>query len=391
MTLAVEHASFGYAKCGEILRDVTFTANAGDLVAVLGPNGSGKTTLLRCMMGFLRWTDGCSTLDGANIRTLPPRKLWQAMAYVPQARNVTAAYTAEEMVLLGRSSRLSALSQPAAQDFDAAHAVMETLHILPLRRKKCSEISGGELQMVLIARALAAQPRVLILDEPESNLDFKNQLLILETLSHLVSDGMTCIFNTHYPAHALQRANQSLLLSRDGHALFGDTSAIVTEQNIEQVFGVKAAIGEVETRGSILQSVVPISVSQPDAPRFAGALETNFLHADKKSADNAAPCIPSRCVLAVVAIIATDSAVAEKINKYLHAYKEFLIGRMGMPYRDGGVFIINVTLDAPEVCVRTLVQRLSNLPGVSVKATFAPEFSAAAGPSVPIGTKEDSL
>ena len=107
-----------------------------------------------------------------------------------------------------------------------ADQVMERLGILHLKEKKCSEISGGELQMVLIARALASQPRILVLDEPESNLDFKNQLIVLETLSRLAAEGMICLFNTHYPAHALQRAGKSFLLCKDGSSIFGPTREV---------------------------------------------------------------------------------------------------------------------------------------------------------------------
>ena len=116
--------------------------------------------------------------------------------------------------------------------------------------------------MVLIARALAAEPQVLILDEPESNLDFKNQLLVLDTMQSLARAGLTCVFNTHYPAHALRRANKALLLGRNGTSLFGRTQDIVTEQNISDYFGVRAVIGSIETPDGVYADVIPVSAAQ---------------------------------------------------------------------------------------------------------------------------------
>lgn len=263
MILSVENGCFSY-KGGEdslLLNNINFAVRPGDLIAILGPNGAGKTTLLRCIMGFLHWNSGQSCLDGRDITLIPYRQLWRSIAYVPQAKHAAVSYTAEQMILLGRSSHFNMLSRPKAQDLDKVHEIMERLNILKLAEKKCSEISGGELQMVLMARALAAEPEILILDEPESNLDFKNQLLILETMSQLVSNGMSCIFNTHYPAHALQRANKALLLSEKGGYVFGDVNSVVTEENIEHAFGVKAVISEVETPGSIFRDVIPLCVT----------------------------------------------------------------------------------------------------------------------------------
>lgn len=360
MILSVEKGCFSYKRDKDnlLLKNISFKAQPGDLVAILGPNGAGKTTLLRCIMGFLNWNSGQSCLDGKDIRTIPYRQLWRSLAYVPQAKQTTAAYTVEEMILLGRSSHFNILSRPKAEDVDKAYEIMERLHISKLAKKKCSEISGGELQMVLIARAMAAEPQILILDEPESNLDFRNQLLILETMSRLVAKGMSCIFNTHYPAHALQRANKALLISEKGNYVFGDVNSVVTEQNIELAFGVKAVISEIETPSNILQDVVPLRVANQRPASKA------MVHTD---------CSEEQRVV-VISIIASDYNMAQKINELLHEYGRYVIGRMGMPYPKYGVFILNVTLDAPENAVQTLVCRLNVLPGVSVKTTYAPDM-----------------
>lgn len=360
MILSIEKGCFSYKqnKDNLLLKNISFTAHPGDLIAILGPNGAGKTTLLRCIMGFLHWNSGQSCLDGRDITSISQKQLWRSLAYVPQAKHTSVAYTAEQMILLGRSSHFSMLSRPKRSDMDKVHEIMEKLHILKLAEKKCSEISGGELQMVLMARALVAEPQILILDEPESNLDFRNQLLILETMSELAANGMTCIFNTHYPAHALQRANKAFLLSEKGDYVFGDVNSVVTEHNIELAFGIKAIIGEIETPGNILQDVVPLRVS------------------NQKTYEKAMTCTDrsSEQSLAVIAIITNDYCMSQKINELLHEYRKYVIGRMGMPYPDSGVFIINITLDAPVNAIQALVCKLNILPGVSVKATFSPEI-----------------
>ena len=351
VNLTVRNGSFFYQKNVPVFQDINFSVDSGEILAILGPNGAGKTTMLRCITGMLRWRSGESLLDGEPIHTMPERKLWQKMAYVPQAKSASSAYTAFETVLLGRSSRLSAFASPGKEDIEKAEEVMAMLGISGLKDKKCSAISGGELQMVLIARALASEPQVLILDEPESNLDFKNQLVVLDTMSHLAQQGMTCIFNTHYPAHALQRADKSLILSRGGNYVFGTTSSVVTEENIRNAFGVEAVIGQIETPENLLQNVIPLQIAdrQPE----------------NRSDDS------HRRSIATITIIAGSNRMSDKINSLLHEYNHLMIGRMGMPYRECGLYLINVTLDGPRAEILELSHRLNILPDISVKAVFA--------------------
>lgn len=349
MNLTVNQGCFYYQKNTPIFNDINFSVDSGEILSILGPNGAGKTTMLRCITGMLKWKHGCSLLDGEPIHSMTPKKLWSHMAYVPQAKGASSAFTTFEAVLLGRSSRLNAFSTPKQEDLKIAGDVMEQLGIAHLTDKKCSAISGGELQMVLIARALASEPQVLILDEPESNLDFKNQLIVLDTITRLAQQGMTCIFNTHYPAHALQRSHKSLILSRGGDYVFGNTASVVTEDNIRKAFGVDAIIGEVETPGNILQNVIPLTIS-------SGPSVTE----DR-----------NRRSIATVTIIANSNQMADKINSLLHEYGSLMIGRMGMPYREFGLYLINITLDGSREAILELSHRLNILPDVSVKTTFA--------------------
>ena len=350
MKLTVKDGSFAYGrKAPPIFENINFSVDSGEILAILGPNGAGKTTLLRCITGMLRWKTGDSFLDGEPIRGMGAGELWSRMAYVPQAKAASSAYTAFETVLLGRSAHLGPFATPGKQDLQKAREAMELLGIEALAEKKCGAMSGGELQMVLIARALASEPKVLILDEPESNLDFKNQLVVLDAMTKLAGAGMTCVFNTHYPAHALQRSSKALILSRGGGYKFGPTSAVVTEDAIREAFGVEAVIGSVETPTSILQNVIPLQVATD------GAEQTK---ADRRS-------------IATISIIASNNHISDRINALLSQYGDMIVGRMGMPYREMGLFLITVTLDGSEGKIRELGQRLGVLPDVSVKTTFA--------------------
>ena len=347
MILKVENGSFAYPKGPEILRDVEFELREGEILSVLGPNGAGKTTLLRCMTGMLRWKTGHCLLDGEDIREIPPRRLWRKMAYVPQARAATPAYSVFQTVLLGRSSRIGSFSSPKQEDYAAAEQALEKLGISTLAEKNCTELSGGEKQMVLIARALAAEPELLIFDEPESNLDFKNQLIVLDTMTSLAQNGIACVFNTHYPAHALQRSHKALLLKKGEPSVFGLSPDIVSEAQIRSAFGVNAVVSSIETGNAELPNVIPLSIS----------------------GDESLPEENDRQILAATAVIMDSNRVSDQINALLHEYSHLLVGRMGM--RRYGAYIINITMRGYESEIRALTHRLTLLPEISVKTTFS--------------------
>ena len=371
MRLKIENGAFYYKKGKSIFENINFEVDKGEILAILGPNGAGKTTMLRCITGMLKWKAGRSILDGEAIGDMKPRELWSRIAYVPQAKSVSSAYSALEMVLLGLSSRLSVFEAPRQADVDKAVGVMDFLGIGHLEEKKCSQVSGGELQMILIAKALVSEPEVLILDEPESNLDFKNQLIVLDALSDLASKGMTCIFNTHYPAHALQRAQKALILSKGGAYVFGDTTKVVTEENIRKAFGVEAVIGEIETPGNILKNVVPLNITQEPAAGLQTHNESSKNAGGSQSASRDTSFAEDKRTIASVTMIANSNEISDRINDILHKYSDLLIGRMGMPYRKAGVYIINMTLDGHKSRIEELSHHLNILPGVSVKTTFA--------------------
>jgi len=258
----IENGRYGYPGRDDLWKNINFEIRSGEILSILGPNGVGKTTLLKCMMGFLRWRDGISMLDGVPIGQIAHRELWKKIAYVPQAKNSAFSMTAMEMVILGRNAHLGTFSQPSRQDEDIAKEVLGELGIDNLSDKQCNQMSGGELQMVLLARALASNPEMLILDEPESNLDFKNQLIILETMTRLVQEkNIACIFNTHYPTHALSASQYALLLDKQGQAMYGESEAIISEDNMRRAFNVNVHINSVEMHQKNYKSVLALSIA----------------------------------------------------------------------------------------------------------------------------------
>ncbi|MCH3962627.1 MAG: ABC transporter ATP-binding protein [Solobacterium sp.] len=263
MNFSVKEGCFSYSENKEVLDHVSFQIHSGEILSILGPNGGGKTTLLKCMLGFLKFTSGYAEYDGHDLSAIKQTEFWQKAAYVPQAKSQTFPYLVKETVLLGRSPYLNLFQMPNAEDKRIAQKAMERTGITALAEKSCAEISGGELQLVLIARALAAQPELLVMDEPETGLDFRNQLLVLEMIEKLSKeDGISVIFNTHYPEHALEVSDHTLLLMKNGKSIFGETKKILNEQNMSEAFGVKIKIIEEEINGRKHSTILPVSLEE---------------------------------------------------------------------------------------------------------------------------------
>ena len=256
--LEIKNLNFSYNEQRQIINDLSFNLDSGDVLAILGPNGSGKTTLLKLIMGMLQYS-GEILLDGQDIKKISARDFWKKVSFVPQQRNVVNSLNVYDSIMIGRSCYIGAFSIPRDEDFFACDRVIDELGIKRLKNRYCDTLSGGELQLVLIARALVSNPKILILDEPESGLDFRNQLLILNVIEDLKQKKITSIFNTHYPKHALQKANKTIMLG-DKNPIYGNTLDVITEKNIENIFGIKALINEIRVGNEIIKNVVPLYV-----------------------------------------------------------------------------------------------------------------------------------
>ncbi len=245
MEFEVRRGGFAWPNHEPVLTDVNFVFDGKGVMSILGPNGAGKTTLLRAMLGLIRFTEGESLLNGKPVSDWSSGEFWQTVGYVPQAKVPGfAAMTMADMVALGRSARIGTFGLPGAADWEIVDRVMEEVGIAHLGSRLCSEVSGGQFQLALIARALAAEPKLLILDEPESNLDFKNQMVVLSVIERLTNEGLGAIINTHFPAHALDISKKTLLVPRGRAPLYGDTRDVMTEERLSDIFDVQVRIRE---------------------------------------------------------------------------------------------------------------------------------------------------
>jgi len=243
MALVISSLSCGYGNT-EVINGLSFDVDAGcgRVLTILGPNGAGKTTLLKVILGFLRPTLGSVEVDGAATFSLPRRELARLLAYVPQSQAVPFNYPVEDFILMGRAPHLGLLQQPGAEDREVARRIMHQLGIEQLAAKTCAGISVGELQLAYIARALTQQPRYLVLDEPTANLDYGNQMRVLERILNLAHDGIGIIMTTHNPEQAFILESQVVLLQGGGRYFFGNCNDILTEARLRETYGIDVLI-----------------------------------------------------------------------------------------------------------------------------------------------------
>lgn len=256
-TLAVRDAVCGYSD-KTVVDKISFDVSGGEILCLLGPNGVGKTTLFKTILGFLKLKSGTISVDGEDVRKWPRRRFAQMIGYVPQAHTPPFGFKALHVVSMGRTAHLDAFATPTAQDQRIAIAAMRALQIEHLSDRVYTEISGGERQLVLIARALTQQPRILVMDEPTSNLDFGNQVRVLRQIKKLAAAGLGVVMTTHVPDHAFMCATSVVLMHHEGFEV-GQAEDIVTEANLRRVYGVDVKVARTRsTDGQVLTACLPL-------------------------------------------------------------------------------------------------------------------------------------
>ena len=245
MRLEIERAGCGYGG-KPVVEDVSFALESGEVVCLLGANGSGKTTLFKAILGLLRLSAGRILVDGADTAVWPRDRLARTLAYVPQAHAPPFPFAVRDVVLMARTAHLGMLGTPSHRDAAIAEDAMETLGVAHLARARYTEISGGERQLVLIARALAQQSEFLIMDEPTSNLDFGNQVRVLRRVKELAGRKLGLLMTTHFPDHAFLCASRVAVLKAGRLLAMGRPEDVITEQRLESVYGVPVQVVEVE-------------------------------------------------------------------------------------------------------------------------------------------------
>ena len=239
--LKVESLAFGFPG-RTIGRDVSFSLGDGEVMCVLGPNGGGKTTLFRTVLGLLAKHSGSIALEGQSIETLSRSEIAKLIGYVPQGHSGYFAYTVRDFVLMGRTAHLGIFSSPSKKDFDVADRALASLGMAQLAERPITEVSGGERQLALVARALAQEPRLLVLDEPTASLDFGNQVRVLERIAALARTGISILFSSHDPDHAFLCAQRALLLA-EGRALeIGTPLEVIRPDTLQRLYGVSVQV-----------------------------------------------------------------------------------------------------------------------------------------------------
>jgi iron complex transport system ATP-binding protein len=239
--LQAKQLSFGFPG-RTVGSGIDFALAAGEVLCLLGPNGGGKTTLIRTLLGLLEPHSGSVLLGNESLQTMSRAAIARAVGYVPQAHAGAFAYSVRDMVLMGRTSHMGLFSAPTARDRDAARRAIDTLGIGALSERAFTEISGGERQLALVARALAQEPRVLVMDEPTSSLDFGNQVRVLGHIRRLAAQGISVLMSSHQPDHALHCADRALLLGEGNALALGPSREVISAETLKRLYGVDVRI-----------------------------------------------------------------------------------------------------------------------------------------------------
>ncbi|WP_226381673.1 ABC transporter ATP-binding protein [Falsiroseomonas ponticola] len=231
-----------------VAQGIGFALEAGTVTVLLGPNGGGKTTLLRTLLGLIPPLAGRVLVAGEDLRGMARQAVARKIAYVPQAAPGGFAYRVLDVVAMGRAAHLPFFAQPGARDFAAARAALARLGMEGFAERRVTELSGGERQKVLIARALAQEAAVVVMDEPAASLDFGNQALLLREARRLAAEGHAVLMTTHHPDHAFLVADRVALLHGGVLEGPGAPAAMVTAERLAAIYGVPAVIGELGGR-----------------------------------------------------------------------------------------------------------------------------------------------
>ncbi|MEL7609356.1 MAG: ABC transporter ATP-binding protein [Bacillota bacterium] len=243
--LEVKNISYFYRTEHEVLKDVSFSLEQGEILSLLGPNGAGKTTLLRCILGLRRPAGGVIRVNGRDIYAIKPQERAGLLAYVPQSTSMAFPYEAREVVLMGRVAKLKPGAAPAQKDKAIAMQAMERLEIVHLAQKSFQEMSGGERQMVLVARALAQQSQLLIMDEPAANLDYSNQIRMLRVVWSLAQEGYAVLMTSHVPDHAFWIGGRAALMRGGCIWRDGAPDAVITGENLSELYRTPVSVVDV--------------------------------------------------------------------------------------------------------------------------------------------------
>lgn len=244
--LKVEDLAFSYEGSRQIFENISFEVRSGEIVCLLGPNGIGKTTLLNCLARLREPSHGSIMLNGKDIAHLSARDVARVIGYVPQTLRPSFDFTVLEYVITGNAPWLNIFAQPGPEHYQRARHALDQMSISHLSQKPYTRISAGELQQVSIARAIAQQSRLILMDEPTAHLDYGNQLKVLRMIKDLAAKGYGIVLATHNPDQVLLLDAKAAVIDREANFHFGGWQDVLTEELLSNVFGVPLRLIQVE-------------------------------------------------------------------------------------------------------------------------------------------------
>ncbi len=249
MSLKVEHLDFSFGK-RQILKDISFEAHNGEFLSILGPNGVGKSTLFRCILNLLKPSSGTISIDGQDTAQMTAAQRAKCIAYIPQYHNPTFNFSVMDMVLMGTASQMNTLAAaPGKAQIAIAENALEKLNISHLAQHPYGFCSGGEKQLCLLARAIAQQARILVMDEPSASLDFANRIRVMQTVRGLAADGYAVVQTTHDPDQAFLYSDKILAI-QDGQVLaWGTPKDVMKSALMSKLYGMDVEVHSLHDDG----------------------------------------------------------------------------------------------------------------------------------------------
>lgn len=246
----IRNLTFSYSTTSRIiLNSVNLTVKKGDILCVLGPNGAGKTTLLNCMAGLFKPDAGTIMLGGNNLSNMKPKEIASKVGFVPQIHTPSFDYKVLDFVLMGRAPKTGTFGRPSKEDEMMCLQILKTMNLDHLIEESYLNLSGGERQQLLIARAIIQEPEIVLFDEPTAHLDYGNQHRVLKRVKAMAEEGYSVVITTHNPDHALMLNDRVAIVSKDGNIIEGSCEEIITEKNLRQIYGINLTLKYVDELG----------------------------------------------------------------------------------------------------------------------------------------------
>ena len=240
--IKVENLRFSYDNKRQVLNKVNLSLEEGEVMTILGPNGAGKSTLLNCIATLLEPDEGTVSLCGKDASAMKPKEVARILSYVPQNHTPAFSYTVRDFVLMGRAPSVGMFERPKAEDLEVVDRALEEIGLTELKDKPYTEVSGGERQQATIARAVVAEPKAILFDEPTAHLDYGNQLKTLRLIKSLQDKGYAIILTTHDPDHAIMLGGTTAILDRNGELTVGKTEEIITEETLNRLYDTELSL-----------------------------------------------------------------------------------------------------------------------------------------------------